>query len=58
VGSVSDSGADSNLLVEVTQRITAQKSKEDYYRAIRKSLMLSVDMAHAVHPNYSERHHA
>jgi aspartyl aminopeptidase len=29
---------------------------EDYYRSIRRSLLISADMAHAIHPNYSEKH--
>ena len=60
VGSSSAQGADSNMIVETTERIfeTLGKShtKEDYYRAIHKSYFVSADMAHAVHPNYPERH--
>ena len=29
----------------------------NYYRALRSSFMLSADMAHGLHPNYSEKHH-
>ncbi len=62
VGSTSAQGADSNLAVEVTQRIFEALSKKneglsDYYRAMRRSFMLSADMAHGMHPNYSEKHH-
>ena len=61
VGSTSAQGADSNMLIEVTQRIFEQiqcknYTNEDYYRSIRKSFMISADMAHAVHPNYPEKH--
>lgn len=62
VGSSSAQGADSNMLVESAKRIFHGLGKsptdEDYYRAIRKSFFISADMAHAVHPNYSEKHQA
>lgn len=59
VGSQSAQGADSNMVVEITTRVSEAfgvKSQEDYFRAIRRSLLLSADMAHAVHPNYSSKH--
>ena len=60
VGSSSASGADSNMLVEATERImqgvNPAATREDYYRSIRRSFFISADMAHAVHPNYSEKH--
>ena len=62
VGSQSAQGADSNMAVEATTRIfeavaPAGASKQsDYYRAIRQSFLISADMAHALHPNYQEKH--
>jgi len=60
VGSCSAQGADSNMLVETCERVfwglKASASREDYYRAIKKSYFISADMAHAIHPNYPERH--
>ena len=60
IGSTSAQGADSNMVVEATERIAfAAKSdatREDYYRSLKKSFFVSADMAHAVHPNYSEKH--
>jgi aspartyl aminopeptidase len=58
IGSQSAQGADSNMAAEVTERIATNlgADKEDYFRAIRHSFLLSADMAHAVHPNYAEKH--
>lgn len=60
VGSQSAQGADSNLIVEATERISwnlkPDMAKEDYFRVIRNSFVISADMAHAVHPNYAEKH--
>lgn len=60
IGSCSAQGADSNMLVESSERIAygacPSTTKEDYYRAIRRSYFISADMAHAIHPNYPEKH--
>lgn len=60
IGSKSAQGADSNMVTEVTERISwclkPDLTKENYYRIIRNSFFVSADMAHAVHPNYSEKH--
>jgi aspartyl aminopeptidase len=58
VGSISDHGAQSNLLTTVLERIVlaAGGSREDYLRQLPGSLLASGDMAHATHPNYPERH--
>ena len=60
IGSQSAQGADSNMAAEITQRIFENYGgpSEDYYRAIHRSYLLSADMAHAVHPNYSAKHHS
>lgn len=62
VGSQSAQGADSNLIVEATERISFNLKndlpKEDYFRIIRNSFVISADMAHAIHPNYPEKHQA
>lgn len=56
VGSVTKQGAMSTFLVSTLNRINKAlgKSDEDYYRAIAKSMLISCDNAHAVHPNHPE----
>ncbi|MGE5630737.1 MAG: M18 family aminopeptidase [Caulobacteraceae bacterium] len=58
VGSSTKQGADSPMLSNILERIvlTNGGSREDFFRAISKSFMISGDMAHAVHPNAGERH--
>lgn len=58
VGSSSDHGAQSDLLGTVLERIVlaAGGTREDFLRRLPDSLLASADMAHATHPNYSERH--
>jgi len=58
VGSSSKQGADSPLLSSILERIvfTMGGDRQDYFRAIAKSFMISADMAHAVHPNVGEKH--
>ncbi|MFB1294752.1 M18 family aminopeptidase [Mycobacterium sp. pW049] len=58
VGSQSDHGAQSDLLLTVLERITlaAGGSREDFLRRLPDSIVASGDMAHATHPNYPERH--
>jgi aspartyl aminopeptidase len=61
VGSVSITGADSVITANILNRILSVLHPEllgDYKDVVfRKSLALSADMAHAVHPNYAEKHH-
>jgi aspartyl aminopeptidase len=58
IGSTTKQGADSPLLAHVLERIIIAlgKGREDYFRAVSKSFMISADLAHAVHPNSSEKH--
>lgn len=53
IGSNSNRGADSNLLYSTLQRI---HGNEHFESAIAKSIIISADMAHSVHPNYSDKH--
>jgi len=54
VGSNSTMGAASNMMTRVLQRIVGDGNKYD--AAISKSLLLSCDMAHGLHPNWAEKH--
>ncbi|MFD1815569.1 M18 family aminopeptidase [Rhodococcus gannanensis] len=58
VGSMSDRGAFSDLLNSVLERIVLGRGggREDFLRAMAGSVCASGDMAHATHPNYSDRH--
>lgn len=58
VGSSTKQGADSELLSHILERIVIclGKSREDYFRAIANSFMISADLAHGVHPNAGEKH--
>lgn len=59
VGSQSAQGADSNMANEILTRLSeclGAKTSEDHFRTVRNSLLLSADMAHAVHPNFSGKH--
>jgi aspartyl aminopeptidase len=58
VGSMSERGAQSDLLATVLERIvsSAGGGRDDYHRAIAASVCASGDMAHATHPNYADRH--
>lgn len=57
VGSSTKQGAASTFLCDVLKRINGAlgKTKEDYYRALGSSFLVSADNAHAVHPNHPEK---
>ncbi len=54
VGSRSDVGAQGTMLEDILQRLLP--NEVDRQRCIRSSMMLSVDNAHGVHPNYKDKH--
>ena len=58
VGSASTTGAAGPLLEVVIDRLVAARGGrgDDRHRALAASMCISADMAHAVHPNYAERH--
>lgn len=64
VGSVSYQGARSSLVGSMIARLTAHfpsslegvPTSDVLQRTYAKSFLISADMAHAVHPNYSDKH--
>ena len=58
VGSGSAEGARGSFLEDVVRRLVAATGgdEQDVARAKARSLLVSADMAHAVHPNYADRH--
>lgn len=54
VGSDSASGAGGNFLESTLKRMFPEH--EDYMAMVRSSIMISADNAHAIHPNYPDRH--
>ncbi|ORZ22000.1 peptidase M18 [Absidia repens] len=63
VGSMTAHGADSNLLPTTLQRLantqvlgTPDVSSTAFEESIHKSVLVSADMAHAIHPNYADKH--
>jgi aspartyl aminopeptidase len=58
VGSGTKQGAASPVLRTIIERVVfgTGGTPEDLYRAIHNSFMISADMAHALHPNYVEKH--
>ena len=56
VGSQSTGGADGSFLRDVLRRMFGDY--EEYMMMIRSSMMVSIDNAHAVHPNFTSKHDA
>ncbi len=59
VGNLTYQGANSSFLTEILERIVLsanEDSREDFFRAKAASFFISADGAHAVHPNFSDKH--
>jgi aspartyl aminopeptidase len=58
VGSASTTGASGPLLEQVLERLVLARggTRDDLLRALAASTCVSADNAHAVHPNYTDRH--
>lgn len=59
-GSHTSQGATSPFLSQVLERIllSFHLGREEYFRLLSNSLCVSVDLAHALHPNYIDKHDA
>lgn len=57
VGNRTRQGADSPMLSNILERISLGlgKNRNDYFRAVSRSFMISADMSHALHPNSPEK---
>ncbi|NLK93571.1 MAG: M18 family aminopeptidase [Clostridiales bacterium] len=58
IGSLTSQGAHSSFIKNILERICLSmgKNKEEFYRALSNSAMISADLAHALHPNVVEKH--
>lgn len=61
VGSVSAAGANGPFLESVLERLAEQLvpeggRSENFRRMLSRSLMVSLDNAHGIHPNYADKH--
>lgn len=58
VGSASTSGAAGPILADILTRITAAfgAGPDDHHRSLARSICVSADTGHAVHPNYPGHH--
>lgn len=54
VGSASAIGAEGPFLESVLRRLAGEEQK--YQRMMARSLLISCDNAHAIHPNYADKH--
>ena len=58
VGSSTKQGADSNMLLNIMERICLSlgKDRENFFTSLYSSFLISADLAHALHPNFMEKH--
>jgi aspartyl aminopeptidase len=58
IGSHTAIGAGSPFLPQTIERICLSIShgREEYFKLLQNGLCVSVDMSHALHPNYSDKH--
>lgn len=58
IGSRTKQGADSPLLRHLLERIVLAlgRDREDFFRAVYRSFLISADMGHGLHPNAVDKH--
>jgi len=63
IGSLTSQGADSNFLPTILSRLSSLSASNNsngsatvFEESLSKSFLISADMAHAVHPNYSTKY--
>lgn len=58
VGSQTAQGANSPFFRQILERLVAKYhgTREDYFCLINRSICISIDLAHALHPNYADKH--
>jgi aspartyl aminopeptidase len=54
IGSVSSSGAESSLIPSLIHRLSPTPAT--LAQSVSRSFLISADMGHAVHPNYTAKH--
>lgn len=60
IGSHTAQGAESPFFTQIIERIVEsfEGTREDYFCLINRSTCISIDLAHALHPNYADKHDA
>lgn len=60
IGSNTSQGAASPFISQILERIllTYEMGREAFFQFINRSFCVSIDLSHAVHPNYTEKHDA
>ena len=56
IGSMTTQGARSSFITSLLKRLNQENDNDAYERSCARSMLISADMAHAVHPNFSEKH--
>ena len=56
IGSMTTQGARSSFITSLLRRLNLENASQAFERSCARSMLISADMAHAVHPNFSEKH--